>query len=1062
MSAQRISGHIAGPTRWARGDGAHDFYRMLVEEAADIVCYIAADTMDWISPAVERLLGWAPAELMGKAAADLWHPGDRPAFLALIRVARADGNAREILRARHRSGEYAWVEVSARPAAGTGLVAVVRDASHEVLAQSYEWYRVLSERASEVVFRGNREAVLEWVSVSATTILGRAPDAWVGHQLTEFVHPDDLDAALEAAAGADHAHVLDYTARFLHADGSWRWMAVVAHLLRDADGNTTGWVGSARDVTENRQVEQALQLAEQRFRWVAESITDVIFLTDLDAHVVWVSDSVERLLGYSPAQFKGIVGHDLAHPEDVDLARAVCERISAGEVVRERIRLRTAAGSHIWAEVTGSRILDEAGNLVGHLGSWHDVTKEQIQRDLLEDERARLSAILESELEPHVYLQACRDSSGVIVDFRCRDVNKAACAYTGRTRGQLEGAFLLDLLPDHLGPAILDLHVRAMESGQPIVLDNFSYPFEIEGVERRYDIRAAKVGDGLSCSWRDVTDRHEYAVALEHSQARLRLLAENAADVVMLFDSDDNAVWVSPSTHRLLGYEPAELLGPVPFGLLHPSDLSRAQEAVKALRSGQRLTVTQEVRMRRRDGRYRWWQATARRTADDGPGSDLVLALRDIELEVVAREAVAEEQRRRGSIIESMIDPYLLLRWQNDLSHDVMDFVVDDANYAARAAFGDPAAPLVGRRLRQAAPALKASEVFDPLLVALGSGEPLAIDDAPCVMPDGSAVWIDVRAVPLGTDRVSLTWRDVTERHASAQALAESEARFRLLAENLGDVLIALADDRRVTYASASAADLLGWNPDELVGTELLDLVHPDDRLAVTRCLHDSHRAEDGRASARLRIRRADGAHLWMGFVAREVRGPAGQAASAVVTMRDIHDQVLAESELHKEATTDALTGLMNRRELTLRVRAILARKDKTGLAVLFIDVDVLKTINDNHGHAAGDGVIAVVADRLRAAVRGYDLVARMGGDEFVVVLTGARTVEAALRVASRIHALMEAPVEVGGTRIRASLSIGVALVGAHSDPAVAFDRADAAMYQAKRDGRGRTAVSQD
>ena len=168
--------------------------------------------------------------------------------------------------------------------------------------------------------------------------------------------------------------------------------------------------------------------------------------------------------------------------------------------------------------------------------------------DQLNLERARLSATLDSLMDPHVIFAAVRDDDGKIVDFVFTDANDAAIEYNHSTREEMIGARLSDILPGHRSSGVFETYVKALESGEPLILDDSIYFNEAWNSLRHCDVRALKVGDSLSYTWRDVTERVE---TLE----RYRLLAENASDIVYEADPEGTILWISPSC-RMLGWEP--------------------------------------------------------------------------------------------------------------------------------------------------------------------------------------------------------------------------------------------------------------------------------------------------------------------------------------------------------------------------------------------------------------------------------------------------------------------------------------------------------------------------
>jgi diguanylate cyclase (GGDEF)-like protein/PAS domain S-box-containing protein len=293
------------------------------------------------------------------------------------------------------------------------------------------------------------------------------------------------------------------------------------------------------------------------------------------------------------------------------------------------------------------------------------------------------------------------------------------------------------------------------------------------------------------------------------------------------------------------------------------------------------------------------------------------------------------------------------------------------------------------------------------------------------------------------------------------EALRQSEERFRSLVQNASDVIAILDSDGRIGYASPAAQSVWGQTPDELRGATLLDLVHPDERESADVYLANLLAQPGGTLVNEVRLRHSDG--TWRDFEVVATNMLDQPAVEGVVaTCRDITQRKAFERELSRLAFTDTLTGLPNRALLRDRLTHALARAERQRwqVAVLFLDLDRFKVVNDSLGHASGDALLVEVANRINTCLRAGDTAARLGGDEFTVLLEDIVDEQQAVEVAERIAEALRLPVMVEGREVFVSASIGIATnTPRRIGPDGVLRNADLALYRAKADGRARHAV---
>ena len=293
------------------------------------------------------------------------------------------------------------------------------------------------------------------------------------------------------------------------------------------------------------------------------------------------------------------------------------------------------------------------------------------------------------------------------------------------------------------------------------------------------------------------------------------------------------------------------------------------------------------------------------------------------------------------------------------------------------------------------------------------------------------------------------------------QLIRQNEERFRSLVGNTSDVIAILDERSTVRYVSPPAERAWGRAPARLLDASLLDLVHSEDGPAARELLAQVTAEGAANVTSELRIQHADG--TWRDFevIAKNLVEDVG-VGGIVVTFHDITERKAFERDLQRLAFHDTLSGLPNRALFLDRLERALARADRyrRSIAVMFLDLDNFKVVNDSLGHEIGDRLLMAVAARLRACLRDEDTAARLGGDELAVLLEEVVDEQSAVDVARRISATMTEPIVLDGRELFPTFSIGIALsTPGHDRPDTLLRNADLAMYRAKANGKARFQV---
>lgn len=327
---------------------------------------------------------------------------------------------------------------------------------------------------------------------------------------------------------------------------------------------------------------------------------------------------------------------------------------------------------------------------------------------------------------------------------------------------------------------------------------------------------------------------------------------------------------------------------------------------------------------------------------------------------------------------------------------------------------------------------------------------------------DGTFTWVEASLRPVSESDGSLgavgNIRDVNEEVAAQEALAQSEQRYRVLAENIADVVSTGLPDGTITWVSDSVTSLLGWLPSDLFGRSFIELVRVEDRSSV---LDSQQEIGAGKLSAfDARLATSGGGYRWVRVRLRLTYDASGAATGTVAGWQDIHDRVEAMARLDEVLGSDSLTGLPNRASIERRIESMHTQAEARGCvgALLCVGIDRLGDVNSAINHAAGDLVLATIARRVAEAAPDPQLVGRGAGVEFLVLLPNLTSVSDSVAVADRIRSSIKREIVVDHRRVRVTASIGITSCEPDTNAETLIRSATLAMQAAKDAGRDRLA----
>jgi len=571
--------------------------------------------------------------------------------------------------------------------------------------------------------------------------------------------------------------------------------------------------------------------------------------------------------------------------------------------------------------------------------------------------------------------------------------------------------------------------------------------------EPRYDAAGSFLGyRGVG---RDVTERRRGERELAAAKERLELALSGSDATLWDTDLRSRRVYLSEGWAKFLGLPRAPTAITVDELMqgVHPDDLARAVEISMAVVKGDREDYVEEHRYRAADGSWKWLQSRGKVSERDAEGR--ALRMTGINLDITARkraeQAMREAEERYRSLIELAPDAVVVS----------CGGVIEYANPAA-ARLVKAASPneILGRSM-EAFVHPEHVERSRQCLRHLGAGSGARnFEERRLRCVDGSEVVAEVASVSfLERNRllVQTVVRDVTEQRAARRALAEREQRFSDVVEASGEYVWETDTKWRYTYLSARVEAVLGYKRAELLGRTPREFIPLGEARALDEWFErDARKGQPFRDLVHRSITKS-GNVVWQQVSGMPVHDAQGRLAGYRGTGADVTGRKQAEERIQYLATRDALTGLPNRALLGDRAaQAILAAARSRGmLAVLLIDLDRFKLVNDSLGHRAGDALLRAVAERLSNTLRREDTLARAGGDEFVLLWDGLKTAQDAALVAQRVQAILQRPFTLEGRALNVTASIGVAIYPEDGrDFNELLKNADTALYDAKDGGR--------
>lgn len=543
----------------------------------------------------------------------------------------------------------------------------------------------------------------------------------------------------------------------------------------------------------------------------------------------------------------------------------------------------------------------------------------------------------------------------------------------------------------------------------------------------------------------------EHTANLDASEARYRVVTDSASDAIITIDEQSTIHFVNQAAEKIFGYSAGELIGEKLYKLI-PERMHKMHRmgVERFIKTGKRNISWQSVEVPaiHKDGGEFLVEISFGEYAHDGERI-FTAVMRDITSRKQAEEALRKSEE------------YLkLFKLANDaiIIFEPESEIILEANDFALRMFGYEREEFLGGKLERICRDYEGRQLRTSKLLKDGELESF---ESVHFRKDGTSINVLINSSLIefsGRPAILSIKRDVTARVAADTALRESEYKLRMLIENMQEGLVHIDNDDRILFANKRFCEMVGYAESELINKKAAMLMlETKEREFIEQA--KERRRQGISETYELKLKTKSGEFLWMLVGATPILDSNNNVVGSMTVHSDITERKRAEELLRYNAMHDVLTDLPNRALFLEHLRRAMGRSPmrQTNFAVLFLDFDGFKLINDSLGHAAGDELLKLISQRLRDLLRSTDIVARLGGDEFTILLDEMEEPQDFLNVVHRIQEIFSQPIKLGGREIFISASIGIAVKDPkYTSPDEILRDADIAMYRAKRGGKAR------
>jgi PAS domain S-box-containing protein len=903
----------------------------------------------YYSPQWFEMLGFSPGDLPYTLQTfyDLLHPED---YFRIIRTINAyvghELDKYDVeFRLRQKNGEYKWVhgrgevlfDKDEKPYRFIGFNRDISEKkiAEELIASKEREYRSIINSLQEVIFKTDIYGNFILLNPFWEQLTGYKINNTLGESFNAYLHPEEeltrktlISDVISGIKTPDLQKV-----RFLSREGKVIWLELFIRPLLDEESRMiVGTYGSMKDVSEQRKARIALEEIERKRDEVLSSIDDVVWSYNLETgELIFFGNAIKKIYGHSASEFKSNqkLWWQVAHANDRHIAYDCYQKITKGTPHEEvTYRIVNPKGQTRWIRIKSKNAFNNEGKTLRIDGTVADITSLKLTEQ----------ALIEQEKE---YRKVVTSLSEAILKFNEKGliefVNPAWEGITGLKEERVIGKNFFDFI--FLGDLDQALEYWTALKGKA----EHKERIQLRLIHKKNQFRWVELSLHQSmdedvrefyAAITDITDKKEAEELLTESERKYRFISENLNDIVLLLDWKGNFEYISASIQKL-GFTPAELERKKIFQLVNSDDEPLFRQMFeKTLENGVETICENQYVVK--GGGLRWYETLLQPVK--GAGGEVIkvqVSAREISERIKTRKALQDSESRFRTIAETLPIPVLIASVSDNKIIYTNQSLVKDYHYQPNEIMGRSLLRFFKHKIdiRQNLQILKNKGVLNGV-------------EFETLKRDGSSQWVSAFIRPIiyeSKPSIIMVFYDISDRKAAEEKLKESEEKYRMISENISDLVCIHNEAGEYTYISPSIKDLLGYNTEQWQSIPPFGMFHPEDEKLYFQSIDPAYLFQKETITQKIRFKHAKGQFIWFETISKPLFNDLGELTGIQTVSRNISNFIVAEEEIQK-----ALAKEKELSELKSRFVTMASHEFRTPLTAIRSSMELLSIYSEN------------------------------------------------------------------------------------------------------------------